>query len=71
MATLDRKRISSTQGATVAVDRRARGHFYQRLSMLWTYAILIVLSLIILFPFLWLVTSSLKSEFQYFAIPIQ
>ena len=71
MATLDRKRISSTQGATVAVDRRTRGHFYQRLSMLWTYAILIVLSLIILFPFLWLVTSSLKSEFQYFAIPIQ
>jgi ABC-type glycerol-3-phosphate transport system permease component len=39
--------------------------------MLWTYAILIVVSLIVLFPFIWLVTSSLKSEFQYYAIPIQ
>lgn len=70
MATLDHERISS-QKASVAVDQRGRGLFYQRLSMLWTYAILIVVSLIVLFPFIWLVTSSLKSEFQYYAIPIQ
>lgn len=54
-----------------AVDYRARGLFYKRLSMFWTYVVLIVLSMIILFPFLWLVTSSLKNEFQYYAIPIQ
>jgi ABC-type glycerol-3-phosphate transport system permease component len=39
--------------------------------MFWTYAVLIIMSLIILFPFVWLVTSSLKNEFQYYAIPIQ
>lgn len=56
---------------TQAIDYRARGRFYQRVSMFWTYAVLVILSLIILFPFLWLITSSLKSEFQYYAIPIQ
>ncbi len=65
-------RISAVQqAATQVVDYRARGRFYQRMSMFWTYVILIIMSLIILFPFLWLITSSLKSEFQYYAIPIQ
>jgi multiple sugar transport system permease protein len=45
--------------------------FYRRLNQAWIYLILILLSLGILFPFLWLITSSLKGSFQYFAIPIQ
>src|SRR3989442_12725094 len=71
MATLNQEQISSRQGASMAASNRARGRFYQRLSMAWTYAILVILSLIVLFPFIWLLTSSLKSEFQYYAIPIQ
>lgn len=69
MATLDHERISLQEAALNA--NGARGLFYKRLSMLWTYVILIVMGLIVLFPFLWLITSSLKSEFQYYAIPIQ
>ena len=52
-------------------NRRQRGLFLQRLSRLWTYALLIVVAIIILFPFVWLLSSSLKNEFQFFAIPIQ
>jgi multiple sugar transport system permease protein len=50
---------------------RARGNFYKRLSLLWTYAVLLVASFFVVVPFLWLITSSLKNEQQYFAIPIQ
>ena len=63
------KTVSASQAR--AVDYRARGLFYRRMSMFWTYAVLIIMSLIILFPFVWLVTSSLKNEFQYYSIPIQ
>ncbi len=63
--------VQRTISQTRVVDYRARGLFYKRLSMFLTYVVLIVFSIIILFPFVWLVTSSLKSEFQYYAIPIQ
>src|SRR5438093_225032 len=69
MATLDHERISAQEASLKANGER--GRFYKRLSMLWTYVILTVMGLIVLFPFLWLITSSLKSEFQYYAIPIQ
>lgn len=52
-------------------DRRKRGLFYQRLSMIITYVILLVACLLILFPFLWLLTSSLKTIDQYYVVPIQ
>ncbi len=51
--------------------RRERGLFYKRLSMIWTYILLSVLSIIFILPFLWIISSSLKSDFQYFAIPMQ
>lgn len=51
--------------------RRERGLFYKRLSMIWTYILLSVLGIIFMLPFLWIISSSLKSDFQYFAIPIQ
>ena len=50
---------------------QARGYFYQRLGMFITYAILIVMSIIFLVPFLWLVSASLKNATQYYAVPIQ
>jgi ABC-type glycerol-3-phosphate transport system permease component len=45
--------------------------FLQRVSGYWTYILLVVMAIIILFPFVWLLSSSLKNEFQFFAIPIQ
>jgi len=60
-----------TAQQTRAIDYRSRGKFYQRMSLLWTYVVLIIMSTVVLAPFLWLITSSLKSEFQYYAIPIQ
>lgn len=75
MDILDTQRPSSMRLQSVPTtrgqDRRSRGFALQHMSMIWTYALLVVMSIIILFPFLWLITSSLKSEFQYFAIPIQ
>lgn len=65
---------TQTQRKSFAVtwqDRQQRGHFLQRLSRSWTYVLLVVMALIIIFPFVWLLTSSLKNEFQFFAIPIQ
>ena len=52
-------------------DRYKRGILLKRLSLWWTYALLLLVSLMFIFPFLWLITSSLKNEFQYYAIPIQ
>ncbi|GAC1361562.1 MAG: carbohydrate ABC transporter permease [Ktedonobacteraceae bacterium] len=54
-----------------ARNRRERGLFYKKLSMLWTYVLLSVLSIIFLLPFVWIISASLKNEFQYFAIPIR
>lgn len=68
---LPRDRTQTEQALARWKAKRERGLLLQRLSRLWVYALLIVLSLFILFPFLWLVTSSLKTEFQYYAIPIQ
>lgn len=65
------KMTGAHASATNELDYRARGLFFKRLSMAWTYVILIVMGLLILFPFAWLITSSLKNEFQYYAVPIQ
>ncbi len=50
---------------------RLRGLLLQRISMLLTYVFLIVAAFIILVPFLWLASASLKNEPQYYAVPIQ
>ncbi|WP_126602296.1 carbohydrate ABC transporter permease [Dictyobacter aurantiacus] len=73
MSTIQRagRPSSSTTTQTFNQRRQRRGRQLLRLSYIWTYAILIILSFLILMPFLWLVSSSLKNEFQYFAIPIQ
>jgi len=48
-----------------------RGRMYQRLSLLLTYAILLIVAFVILLPFAWLISASLKTTGQYFADPIQ
>ncbi len=48
-----------------------RGRVYQKLSMAMTYIVLGVSALIILLPFAWLISASLKTITQYYASPIQ
>ncbi len=48
-----------------------RGRRYQKLSLVLTYAILIIIAFVILLPFAWLLSASLKTTGQYFADPIQ
>ncbi len=48
-----------------------RGRTYKRLSLLLTYLILIIGASIILLPFAWLLSASLKNVTQYYADPIQ
>lgn len=53
------------------IRRYQRGRTYQRLSLALTYAILIIGAVIVLLPFAWLFSASLKTITQYFASPIQ
>jgi multiple sugar transport system permease protein len=48
-----------------------RGRRYQKLSLFFTYAILLLVAFVILLPFAWLISASLKTTGQYFADPIQ
>jgi multiple sugar transport system permease protein len=57
--------------AGAAVRRYQRGRTYQRASMILTYALLVFWALVILLPFGWLISASLKTIQQYFASPIQ
>jgi len=59
------------QAYTDGVKRYQRGRRYQRLSMILTYIVLIVWALVILAPFAWLLSASLKTINQYYASPIQ
>jgi len=52
-------------------DEVERGILLQQLSSICTYVILVVISLSVLLPFIWLVSASLKDEFQYFAVPMR
>ncbi|GCE30308.1 sn-glycerol-3-phosphate transport system permease protein UgpE [Dictyobacter alpinus] len=67
------QRIASAPPATQTSNnlQQRRGKQLIRISVIWTYVVLGIISLLILLPFLWLVSSSLKNEFQYYAIPIQ
>lgn len=62
-----------TASATIKRDIQLsqRGRRYQKLSLFLTYAILIVIAFIILLPFAWLISASLKTTGQYFADPIR
>lgn len=48
-----------------------RGRMYQRGSLLITYIILILAACLMLLPFAWLISASLKNQTQYYASPIQ
>jgi ABC-type glycerol-3-phosphate transport system permease component len=48
-----------------------RGRVYQKLSMAMTYIILCAGAFVILLPFAWLISASLKTVTQYYASPIQ
>src|SRR5689334_20785327 len=56
---------------TQAQRRYQKGRSYLRMSMLLTYLILGIGSVIILLPFAWLLSASLKTLQQYFASPVQ
>jgi multiple sugar transport system permease protein len=56
---------------THAERRYQKGRTYQRMSMLLTYLILGIGAVVILLPFAWLISASLKTLPQYFASPIQ
>ncbi|HLI69439.1 MAG TPA: carbohydrate ABC transporter permease [Ktedonobacteraceae bacterium] len=62
---------SALAARTRAVRRYRRGRAYVRASMILTYLILGVGAIIILAPFAWLLSASLKTTEQYFASPIQ
>lgn len=57
--------------AVKTFDHRRRGRRYQRLSMALTYIILLGVGVMMLAPFAWLLSASLKSVNQYYAVPIQ
>jgi len=48
-----------------------QGRIYKRLSLLITYVVLSIGAFIILLPFAWLISASLKTTTQYYASPIQ
>jgi multiple sugar transport system permease protein len=48
-----------------------RGRTYQKLGLVTGYVLLVIIAIIILLPFAWLVSASLKSTAQYYADPIQ
>jgi ABC-type glycerol-3-phosphate transport system permease component len=67
MSTLD---LSPSDAEIVAVPLERRGQRRGGRGSRWlTYTLLILLSILMLFPFLWLVSSSLKSQLQIFAYP--
>jgi multiple sugar transport system permease protein len=62
----------SVEGARAhAIRRYQRGRALQRVSMFLTYFFLGLWALVILLPFAWLISASLKTIGQYFASPIQ
>jgi ABC-type glycerol-3-phosphate transport system permease component len=54
-----------------AVRRYQRGRALQRVGTILTYVFLCLWALVILMPFVWLISASLKTIGQYFASPIQ
>lgn len=60
--------LSRSETQAIAVSGRS-GKPVSRGARLLTYALLILLSMMMLFPFLWLVSSSLKSQLDIFAYP--
>jgi ABC-type glycerol-3-phosphate transport system permease component len=63
--------VPTAETQTQTARRYQKGRRYQRTSMLLTYLILGVGSVIILLPFAWLLSASLKTLTQYFASPVQ
>ncbi|HEY7413855.1 MAG TPA: carbohydrate ABC transporter permease, partial [Ktedonobacteraceae bacterium] len=62
---------STTEAGAEAARRYRRGRSFINTSMLLTYVILIVGAVLILLPFVWLLSASLKTISQYFAVPVQ
>lgn len=66
MSTLDLSPASTKVIATTARRQRSQRGLIQRIVI---YAILIFFAVLMLFPFVWLVSSSLKTQIQIFAYP--
>lgn len=66
-----RQPVSPHLAIVKTADYRRRGRGYQRWSMTLTYLLLLVVSVMMLAPFAWLLSASLKSVNQYYAVPIQ
>jgi multiple sugar transport system permease protein len=63
--------VPTAETQTQTERRYQKGRSYQRMSMILTYLILGIGSVIILLPFAWLLSASLKTLQQYFASPVQ
>ena len=63
--------VSRSDEQTQAERRYQRGRAYQRVSLILTYVFLSIWAVVILLPFIWLISASLKTVGQYFASPIQ
>lgn len=60
---------ASDAGIAVEPVNRKRSRPKNRILTILTYAILIIVALVMLFPFVWLVSSSLKSQMDIFSYP--
>jgi multiple sugar transport system permease protein len=67
MTTSDLTTVSATGRIVVTTKHTARAAMYVRTIL--QYSIMIILSIIMLIPLYWLVTSSLKQQGQVFAVP--
>ncbi len=60
----------AAEASAVAFDGKMRQR-HSNMSRIITYIVLIVFAILMLFPFLWLISSSLKSQLQIFEYPPQ
>jgi ABC-type glycerol-3-phosphate transport system permease component len=70
MAIIERTLLTQQPSELRRTQMRRRGLHYQQVSLLLTYAILTLFAIFTLLPFVWLLTSSVKDNSQYFADPI-
>src|SRR5947209_4777313 len=71
VSTSPSRTTSTTEVQAQAVRRYQRGRTYQRISKIMLYLILGIWGVVVLAPFAWLLSASLKTTLQYYAVPIQ
>lgn len=61
--------LASTQQASLPPDRYVPGRKQSRIGKIAAYITLVAVSILMIFPFIWLVSSSLKSQLEIFEYP--